>query len=271
MLRRWLRYVRNGWKRFRFRLWTARLRIQLRRNGGRLILETSSGVTFDSAPKIDASPQGEGDGTLRLRIGAGAHLGRDATLEVWARGKNTLDLGAGVRLMSGIRFTLRGGKITLGDRSTVRDFSVLKSDGELSVGSRVLVSYRTTLHCTRRIEIGDCSGLGENVSVTDSDHDIDGGPTPYMDRPLIVEPVRIGTNVLISRGVAVVRGATLGDNSAVAANAVVTGGDYPPSWLLGGIPARPIKPLDESRPDAASPSAETPSHQPNLPLEAEPG
>ncbi len=120
---------------------------------------------------------------------------------------------------------------------------MLKAQGELVVGERVTVSFGDVLACTRRIEIGDLCGLGERVTITDSDHTHDGSDVHYLRQPLRVAPVEVGRNVLVSANAVVLRGARIGANAVVAAGAVVPGGEHPGGHLLAGAPAAPVKRL----------------------------
>jgi acetyltransferase-like isoleucine patch superfamily enzyme len=52
----------------------------------------------------------------------------------------------------------------------------------------------------------------------------------------------IGRNVWIAAGATIIGGVTVGENSVVAAGSVVTR-DVPPNTLVGGNPARIIRPL----------------------------
>jgi len=221
--------------RVRFALWAARLRAQLRRHGGRL--ELHGRARFDGPPQITIARGGR----LLLRLGEGVRLGRELQLEIDGGGE--LRLGDGVYFQHAARVTLRGGTVALGRHTHVRDRAILKSAGELSVGEEVTIGAFDTLACAERITIGDRAGLGERVSVTDSDHTHDGSSAHYLRRPLRVTPVQIGANVLVSAGAVILRGARVGDNAVVAANAVLTAGDHPPSHLLAGAPARPVRPL----------------------------
>ncbi len=99
------------------------------------------------------------------------------------------------------------------------------------------------MHCVERVWLGAHVGLGDRVSITDSDHAHDGTDTWFLDLPLSVEPVLVEDNVLLATNVVVLRGATVRRNAVVAAGAVLVAGEYAASWLVGGVPARPIKPL----------------------------
>lgn len=227
--------------RARFAAWAALLRLQLRRRGATLAIEGRA--RFGGAPRITVLDLGEGAARTTLRFADGVSLGREMELVLWARGTNRLEVGAGAYFQNGVRVELRGGRIALGAFSHVRDGAVLKSQGELIVGEEVTVSFGDVLACTERIEIGDLCGLGERVTVTDSDHTHDGSDHHYLAQPLRIAPVRIGRNVLVSANAVVLRGADVGDNAVVAAGAVVGGGEHPGGHVLAGAPARPVKPL----------------------------
>ena len=53
-------------------------------------------------------------------------------------------------------------------------------------------------------------------------------------------PIRIGRRVWIGANVVITKGVTIGDNSVIAAGAVVTR-DIPANVVAGGVPAKVIK------------------------------
>ena len=59
----------------------------------------------------------------------------------------------------------------------------------------------------------------------------------------IATPVRIGNDVWIGGNVTILPGVTIGNNVVVAAGAVVTK-DVPDNTLVGGVPARKIKDIE---------------------------
>jgi acetyltransferase-like isoleucine patch superfamily enzyme len=230
--------------RARFAAWTAYLRAQLRRRGARLVVEAPHGARLDGFPHVRVEALGEGDATFVLRLGRGVSLGRATHLDVWAGGTNELALADGAYLMHGVRLQLRGGTIALGEHTHVRDGAVLKSAGELRVGREVTISWGDVLACTERIEIADLVGLGERVTITDSDHTHDGSAdNHYLVQPLRVTPVHVGRNVLVSANAVILRGARVGDGAVVAAGAVVGAGEHPAGAVLAGAPARAVKQL----------------------------
>lgn len=75
----------------------------------------------------------------------------------------------------------------------------------------------------------------------------DGGVWVFRDRHPdidLMKPITVGNNVFIGMRAIIMPGVTIGNNSIVGASAVVTR-DVPENTVVAGIPARPIKTLDE--------------------------
>ena len=60
------------------------------------------------------------------------------------------------------------------------------------------------------------------------------------------QPVRIGNDVWIGGNVTILPGVTIGNNVVVAAGAVVTK-DIPDNTLVGGVPAKKIRDLEDDK------------------------
>lgn len=108
------------------------------------------------------------------------------------------------------------------------------------------ISFNNDVHigCINLIEIGDNCLFASRIYITDHNH---GDTTIEMLkthpdlRPLISKgPVIIKNNVWVGEGAAIMPGVTIGENSIVATNAVVTK-DVPPNSVVAGVPARVIK------------------------------
>jgi acetyltransferase-like isoleucine patch superfamily enzyme len=235
-----LRAMLGAWRRLRFRLWILELRLRLRASGGILELDAPHGAVLEGRPAVKAYPQGDGDGTLRLRLGAGVTIGRDVAIDLDARGTNEIAIGDDSLIMDRVRLILRSGTIAMGARCNIRDGVWLKSDGMLLLGDDIPIAQNSMLHCVERIEFADFVGLAERVTVLDSDHGFDGSDTYFRDQPLNIEPTTIDRNTFVAAGAVILRGTRIGRNCLVAANAVVRGGDYEAGSMIAGIPGKVV-------------------------------
>ena len=215
----------------------------MRRNGGRLVVDAPHGALLEDPPRIRARMTGDGDGTFTLRIGSNVTLGSGVRIVIWALGTNVLEIGDETLIDDQVHLHLRGGEIRIGRAAVIREFAVLRSEGLLTIGEKGNVSHGSVIHCKERVAIEDLSNITEHVTVVDSDHTHDGSDDYVLDQPLRVSPVTIGPNTFVGAGSVVLRGARLGPNAMVAAGSVVPGGEYPAGWLIGGAPAKAIRPL----------------------------
>ncbi|MBQ9060107.1 MAG: sugar O-acetyltransferase, partial [Firmicutes bacterium] len=71
-------------------------------------------------------------------------------------------------------------------------------------------------------------------------HDLD----PARRQQLHPAPIRIGKKVWIGAGAVITSGVTIGDNAVVAAGAVVNR-DVEAGTIVGGVPAKFIKRIDQ--------------------------
>ena len=101
-------------QRLRFRLWAVRLRLAVRRKGGRRALDAPSGAHLKGAPQLHITPAGDGRGTFHLKIGRGVTIGSGVSIRLDAGGDNTLVLGDGSVLQDGVRLWLFAGRIAIG-------------------------------------------------------------------------------------------------------------------------------------------------------------
>src|SRR3954463_751593 len=111
----------------------------------------------------------------------------------------------------------------------------------IRVGRNVFINQGCTLNDIGGIEIGDDVILGPRVSLITSGHPVD----PHQRRRQIVAaPITIRRNVWLGAGAIVLQGVTVGEDSVVAAGAVVTR-DVPPATLVAGVPARVLRPIGD--------------------------
>jgi acetyltransferase-like isoleucine patch superfamily enzyme len=109
------------------------------------------------------------------------------------------------------------------------------------IGRNVFVNQNCTFYDLGGLDIADDVMIGPNVSLITSGHPVE--PSRRRDFT-IAKPIVIERNVWIAAGATIIGGVTVGENSVVAAGAVVTK-NVPPNTLVGGNPARVIRSIAE--------------------------
>jgi acetyltransferase-like isoleucine patch superfamily enzyme len=108
---------------------------------------------------------------------------------------------------------------------------------EISVGQNVFINQNCTFYDLGGLHIVDDVMVGPNVSLITTGHPLE----PSQRRSVTIgKRIVIERNVWIAAGATILGGVTVGENSVVAAGAVVTR-DVPSNALVGGNPARVIR------------------------------
>jgi acetyltransferase-like isoleucine patch superfamily enzyme len=110
----------------------------------------------------------------------------------------------------------------------------------LTIGDYTSVWYGTVISARHEIIIGDQCAISWNCTIIDNDmHEIlyaeDSAPVRAID-----PAVRIGNHVWIGAQAIILKGVNIGENSVVAAGAIVTK-DVPSHTLVAGAPAAPVR------------------------------
>jgi len=121
-----------------------------------------------------------------------------------------------------------------------------KFNPEIIIGDNVNINTDCHIGCIDKVIIGSNVLMASRTYISDHSH---GEITkealllPPSARKLVSKgPVIIKDNVWIGEGTCILPGVTIGENSIVGANAVVTK-DVPPNTVVGGIPAKVLKTL----------------------------
>lgn len=111
----------------------------------------------------------------------------------------------------------------------------------IHVGEDFLANYNVTILDIAPVRIGGFCMIGPNTLITTVGHPM----SPKGRRTKLAQgtPVTIGDDVWIGGNCTILPGVTIGNNVVVAAGAVVTK-DVPDNCVVGGVPARIIKKLD---------------------------
>lgn len=104
------------------------------------------------------------------------------------------------------------------------------------IGKNVFINFDCTFLDLGGVTIDDNVLIAPNVKLLSEGHPIE----PNERHSLMVGHIHIKKNVFIGAGATILQGVTIGENSVVAAGAVVSK-DVPDNTIVGGIPAKIIK------------------------------
>ena len=107
------------------------------------------------------------------------------------------------------------------------------------IGKNVFINFDCTFVDLGGITIEDNVLIAPKVSLLSEGHPL----SPQNRHSLMVGHIHIKKNVWIGAGAIILHGVTIGENSIVAAGAVVSK-DVPSNTLVGGVPAKFIKTIE---------------------------
>ena len=110
----------------------------------------------------------------------------------------------------------------------------------ITIGKDVFINSGCHFQDQGGIEIGDGALIGHNVVLATINHDLN----PKENRKNHYAAIKIGAHVWIGSNATVLPGVTIGDYAVVAAGAVVAR-DVPAMTVVGGVPARVLKTIQE--------------------------
>ena len=141
----------------------------------------------------------------------------------------------------------KGARIELGRWSWLGHGTKLRChEGLISIGAKTVMGQECTISAYRNVSIGRECVIADRVMLIDFDHGASEVDRPIRLQGIYMRDVRVGNNVWIGYGAAILRGVTIGDNAIVGTNAVVTR-DVPANAVVGGVPARVIRMREEPR------------------------
>ena len=126
---------------------------------------------------------------------------------------------------------------------SLRVFPPLYADfgKNISVGEGVFINACCHFQDHGGVTLGDGCQIGHNVVFATLNHEL----LPERRNVTHPAPIVLGKKVWVGSNATILQGVTIGDNAIVAAGAVVTK-DVPANTIVGGVPARVIKRIDES-------------------------
>jgi maltose O-acetyltransferase len=130
----------------------------------------------------------------------------------------------------------------LGDGVVVRPPFHCEYGTRVAIGARTFFNYDCLMLDVAPITIGAACQVATRVQLLTATHPVD--PEPRRIGWESGEPITIADNVWLGGGVTVCPGVTIGENTVVAAGAVVAR-DLPAGVVAGGVPARIMREISE--------------------------
>lgn len=171
-------------------------------------------------------------------------LGKNVTI----LNKSNFILGKNVTIES---YTILDGyaaqKIILGDNAKIGSFSKLLSTSHFSklgvglkMGNNSAIGDYTHFGAPGGIEIGNDVIMGSYISFHSENHNFLDTSKLIREQGVTSKGIKLGNNIWVGAKVTFLDGCVVGNNSVVAAGAVVNG-VYPDNSVIGGVPAKVIK------------------------------
>lgn len=125
---------------------------------------------------------------------------------------------------------------------TLRVFPPFYTDfgKNITVGEGVFVNACCHFQDHGGVTIGNGCQIGHNVVFATLNHEL----APERRKKTYPAPIVLGRNVWVGSNATILQGVTIGDNAVVAAGAVVTK-DVAANTIVGGVPARFIKRIED--------------------------
>ena len=162
-----------------------------------------------------------------IRLGRGVFLDQGSYLHACPGGitigDNTIVMHGAILHVYNFR-NLPHAHIRIGRDSLIGEYSVVRGQGGVTIGDRVYTSPLTQI-----------------IAVN---HVFDDPKRPFVDQGITAEGIVIEDDVWLGAGAVITDGVRVGRGAVVAAGAVVTS-DVEPHTVVGGVPARFIKRIEE--------------------------
>lgn len=142
---------------------------------------------------------------------------------------------------------------SVGNNPTVLPTFSCDNGRNIHVGENFFAKSNVTILDIASVNIGDYVMIGPNTLITTVGHPL----SPKKRRGHIgqASPVTIGRDVWIGGNVTILPGVTIGNNVVIAAGAVVNK-DVPDNCVVGGIPAKIIREIEDDTEDLPKRTAE---------------
>jgi len=152
------------------------------------------------------------------------------------RSEGPFFLGRNLELKIEPRGEIRFGRfVWIGDGTKIRCH-----EGAVEIGAKTVMGQECTISAYQRVRIGEECVIADRAMFIDFDHGVVEVERPIRLQGIYKRDVEVGNNVWIGYGACILRGVSVGDNSVIGTNSVVTK-DVPANAIIGGVPARIIR------------------------------
>ena len=172
-------------------------------------------VTISDTARVSPEARLIGDGKIVI----GDHVVVERGAELHATGGGLIEVASRSKIKGNCYLKCYGGKITVGHRSTIGEFTVIAGHGG--------------------VEIGDFCMLAPYVMLNAANHILD-GDEPYRFQGEKTEGIKLRNNVWLGARTTVLDGVTISEGVVVGAHSLVNR-DLAKNSTVVGSPARPIQ------------------------------
>jgi serine acetyltransferase len=133
-----------------------------------------------------------------------------------------------------------GKQVYIGQHAWLAASSLTGNDPLLIIKDNTYIGNFSHIYCTSNITIGKKVLIADKVYISDNLHGYENVDLAILDQPIKqLKPISVGDGAWIGENVCII-GASIGKNSVVGANSVVTK-DIPDYSIAVGSPAKVIK------------------------------
>lgn len=162
-----------------------------------------------------------------IRFGKSVTIGSYCEIDGYASEKiilgDCVKIGSYSKLLSTSHFSKFGKGLVMGSNSAIGDFTHFGAPGGIIIGNDVI--------------------MGSYISFHSENHNFSDTSKLIRDQGVSHKGIVLGNNIWVGAKVTFLDGCEVGDNSVVAAGAVVTA-KFPENSIIGGVPARVIKNIE---------------------------
>jgi len=137
-----------------------------------------------------------------------------------------------------------GNCVKIGSYSTLSSTSHMSKYGKgMKMGNNSSIGSFAQFGAAGGIEIGDDVIMGSYISFHSENHNFDDTTRLIREQGVTSKGIKLGNNIWVGAKVTFLDGCVVGNNSVVAAGAVVNG-IYPDNSIIGGVPAKVLKSIE---------------------------